>query len=68
MEPQVVEKLFRIENDFSQKGTANESGSGLGLILSKEFVKKLNGNITVESIVGKGSTFRFTLPEQSTSL
>jgi two-component system sensor histidine kinase/response regulator len=68
MEPQVVEKLFRIENDYSQKGTSNETGSGLGLILSKEFVEKMNGSITVESKLGEGSTFKFSLPGHTISL
>lgn len=55
-------KLFRIDTAFSTKGTGKESGTGLGLILCKEFVEKHGGQIRVESEPGKGSIFRFTLP------
>lgn len=55
-------RLFRIENKNSTPGTANERGTGLGLILCKEFISKLGGSIWVESEVGKGSTFKFSLP------
>ncbi len=62
--PKDVQKnLFRIDNKLqSQKGTAGEKGSGLGLILCNEFVEKLGGSIRVESEVGKGTTFTFRLP------
>jgi len=57
------DKLFRIDSKLqSRKGTAQESGSGLGLILCKEFVDLLNGIIKVESEEGKGTTFRISLP------
>ncbi|MCX6238182.1 MAG: ATP-binding protein, partial [Bacteroidia bacterium] len=54
--------LFKIETNSSTKGTSQESGSGLGLILCKEFVEKHNGKIWVETKEGIGSKFKFTLP------
>lgn len=47
---------------FSTKGTKDEKGTGLGLMLCKEFIERNNGEIFVESNFGKGSTFSFTLP------
>ncbi len=47
---------------FTTKGTMDEKGTGLGLMLCKEFIEKNGGTITVESSYGEGSTFRFTLP------
>jgi len=55
-------KLFRISDKYRRIGTAQERGTGLGLILCKEFVEKHGGRIWVESEVERGSTFRFTLP------
>ena len=55
-------KLFRIDENESTVGTANEKGSGLGLILCKEFVEKHGGRIWADSKAGEGSSFYFTLP------
>jgi len=53
--------LFKIHKD-STLGTANEKGSGLGLLLCKELIEKHKGEIFIESEEGKGTTFKFTLP------
>ncbi|MFY9152192.1 MAG: two-component regulator propeller domain-containing protein [Prolixibacteraceae bacterium] len=55
-------QLFRIDKHTSTYGTQNESGTGLGLILIKEFVTKQGGEIGIKSSPGKGSTFYFTIP------
>jgi signal transduction histidine kinase len=62
MSEEVMEKLFKIGVKHSTLGTALEKGSGLGLVLCKDFVEKNGGAIDVESSEGKGSTFYFTLP------
>jgi PAS domain S-box-containing protein len=58
----LIDKLFRIEENVTRSGTANEEGTGLGLVLSKEFVEKNNGTIRVSSKPGKGSSFTIRLP------
>lgn len=60
--PQQKEKLFHAESNFSTAGTAGETGTGLGLILCREFVEKSRGRIWVESEPSRGSVFYFTLP------
>ena len=59
-----LDKIFQLNSSISNKGTANEEGTGLGLLLCKEFIQMNNGRIWVKSIKGKGSTFSFTLPKQ----
>jgi signal transduction histidine kinase len=54
--------LFRIDEQFRRDGTASEKGTGLGLILCKEFIEKNSGVLWVESEEGKGSRFSFTVP------
>jgi signal transduction histidine kinase len=56
------EKLFRLNSSFTTPGTQNERGTGLGLLLCKEFVERNGGSIWVESRVGEGSHFKFTVP------
>lgn len=60
--PESLDGLFKIDQNNSTKGTQNESGTGLGLILCKELVEKHNGKIWVESELGKGTTFIFSIP------
>lgn len=57
-----LNKLFRINESFTTDGTSKERGSGLGLILCKEFVEKNNGEIFAESKPAKGSIFKFHIP------
>jgi signal transduction histidine kinase len=62
MSEAVIQKLFRIDSKVSTLGTANEKGTGLGLVLCKDFVEKNGGRLWVESEEGKGSVFSFSIP------
>ena len=65
IKPDNLTKLFDISQVLSTKGTAEETGTGLGLLLCKEFVEKHGGKIRVESEYGRGSEFIFSLPTLS---
>jgi len=62
MTPEMIGRLFLLDKTFSTRGTANEKGTGLGLVLCKEFLKKNGGSLRVKSEPGLGSTFYLTLP------
>lgn len=55
-------RLFNTETHFTKYSTANEEGSGLGLLLCKDFVEKNGGRLTLQSVEGEGSTFSFSVP------
>jgi len=59
-----LSKIFKLDAHFKKEGTAHEQGTGLGLILCKEFVEKNGGWIWAESEPGTGSSFKFTLPKE----
>ncbi len=61
MDQHKLDKLFRIEEKVSTPGTNNEQGTGLGLILCKEFVDLHHGEINATSELGKGTNITFTL-------
>ncbi|MDX1284477.1 MAG: HAMP domain-containing sensor histidine kinase, partial [Draconibacterium sp.] len=63
MESKDIDKLFNVNTTYSKPGTANEKGTGLGLILCREFVEKHSGEIRVTSELKKGSIFTFTLKQ-----
>lgn len=62
IDAETIGKIFRLDEKTVTRGTENEKGTGLGLILCKEFVEKNGGEIWIESTPGKGSSFYFTLP------
>lgn len=64
LEPQHIPKLFQPEAKYKRLGTAHEKGTGLGLILCKEFVERNGGKIWVQSDVDRGSAFSFSIPKQ----
>ncbi|MGE5400378.1 MAG: ATP-binding protein [Ignavibacteriales bacterium] len=63
IDPDILEKLFMKETNYTTLGTAAEKGSGLGLVICREFLELHGGRIFVESELNHGTTFRFTIPE-----
>ena len=57
-----LSKLFRIDIHYVEIGSAKEKGTGLGLILCKDFIEKHGGKITIESSLGKGAKVKFSIP------
>ncbi len=64
MDEKTLKKLFRIDQKINSKGTNDEPGTGLGLILCHEFIKKHKGHIRAESKVGEGTTFFIKFPDE----
>ena len=63
MSEKTISRLFKVGEDISIPGTYNEKGSGLGLIICKDFIERHNGSICVESELGKGSKFIIRIPQ-----
>lgn len=63
MDDEMIGKLFNADEHFTRRGTANEKGTGLGLRLIKELIQMNEGDISVTSTSGKGTTFSITLPK-----
>ncbi|WP_026763803.1 HAMP domain-containing sensor histidine kinase [Sediminibacterium salmoneum] len=62
MSPDALSRLFQDNVSYSTFGTANEKGIGLGLVLCKDFMNKMNGNIEIESLQGEGTTVNLLFP------
>jgi signal transduction histidine kinase len=65
MSEEKLNNLFKIEHNYRSTGTNNEAGTGMGLILCKEFIEKNNGTIKVKSELNVGSSFIFTVEASS---
>ena len=62
IEPKNLSKLFLLDHDKTTQGTSKESGTGLGLIVCKDFVEKNNGRIRIDSTLGEGTTVTISVP------
>lgn len=65
MDQDQLDRLFQLRKNASTQGTENEKGTGLGLIICKEFIERHGGEIEAVSKPGKGSSFVFSLPSES---
>ncbi|MEW6702340.1 MAG: PAS domain S-box protein [Bacteroidota bacterium] len=63
-----IPKLFKVDTKFTTSGTAGEKGSGLGLSLVHDIIRKHGGEIWVESVIGKGTEFIFSIPVASSNI
>jgi len=63
IEPERLENFFKLDENITTLGTDSEKGTGLGLILCKEFIERHGDTITIDSVPGKGSCFSFTLEQ-----
>lgn len=63
IDPESLNRIFKMEVNYTTRGTHNEAGAGLGLMLTKELVEKHGGKIKVQSKVGEGSKFTITIPK-----
>lgn len=63
MSREIIDSVFQSKKIDSTPGTRAEKGTGLGLVLIKDFLEKNNGNLAIKSTPGKGTDFRFSLPE-----
>jgi signal transduction histidine kinase len=68
IDKKIMSKLFIPSKPYTSPGTEHEEGTGLGLLLCKDFVEKHGGSIWVESEPGIGSQFKFTLPHYSSQI
>ncbi len=68
MSEEELHRLFKLDETFSKSGTSGEQGTGLGLLLSHDFIVKNGGKIWAESIIGLGTTFYFTLKKPVNSV
>jgi len=63
MPEDAIRKIFEENQHYTSSGTDNEQGTGLGLMLVKDFMKKNNGNLQVESKLNEGTVFTVLLPK-----
>ncbi len=65
MSKELIDNLFHLDVNTGRKGTQGEYSTGLGLLICKDFIEKSGGKLDIESEEGKGSVFRFTIPESA---